>query len=1110
MKKSFTAKLWKAMRISLVQSIIGMVFCGITMAHDNFGQLLNEKITINLPDGNLEMALHTIETQAGIHFNFNNDQIDLSQPISIVASGKLLKEILRQLFLPLNISYKVQEQDRIITLRKDLAIPASDAASTPAFDTKEKITGRVTDVVSKQPVAGVYVIIKNTATGTTTDADGNFAIEAEKNDVLVFSFIGYTQVETAVTNRSVIDVELSEDLKTFKEVIINAGYYEVKEKEQTGNISKITSAQIATQPVSNPLQALQGRMPGVYLQQETGVPGSNIIVRIRGQNSLTSGNEPLYIIDNVPFMPANLSSTPVSGTIIGRAGISPLNSINPADIESIEVLKDADATAIYGSRGANGVILITTKKGKATASGKPRFDFNFYSGASKVTSQMNLMNTSQYVAMRKEAFRQDQVEPDAFNAVDLTVWDTTRNTNWQKVLIGGTAKTTNLQASLSGGNALIQYSFNTGYERQGTVFPGNLYAEKISTRLSLVHTSADKKFKAMISTLYSINRSKLLTTDYTQSALILAPNAPALHNPDGSLNWENGTWQNPLSELELKYKNKTDNLIANANFSYQLIKGLELSASLGFNTMNMGDKILRPSTYYNPIYNSTSKDASLVQNNGSSQSWIIEPKISYTKQIGNGVLSVLSGATFQQKADERLEQYADNFSSDALIEDLSAAVNTYPGDYFSNVYRYDAIYGRINYNLSGKYIVNATGRRDGSSRFGPGNRFANFGAIGAAWIFSKENFLVNSTVLSFGKVRMSYGTTGNDQIGDYQYLSTYSSNGNSYQNIMGIIPTRLYNPDFAWEVNKKIEAGLELGFFEDRATVSASFYRNRSSNQLISYPLALTTGFSGVQANLGATVQNQGWEGVVQSTIIKKQNFTWSSSMNLTIPSNKLISFPLLERSTYANRYVIGEPITIIKRYHYIGMDQQNGNYLVEDFNGDGIISSLDRQQVTDIGLKYYGGWNNTFSLHGFELDIFFQFVKQTGRNYWGTMFPIVGLPINIPDKVIQDHWVSSADAGKSFQRYSAGFNDEMAQSAFNFNESDAIISDASFIRLKNISLSYILPSRWTTDKIKCRIYAQGQNLLTITNYFGLDPENFNTSSLPMLRTVAWGAQLTF
>ncbi len=1115
MKKGYRSKCWKLMKLCSIQIMIAVTCSCLGMAHANYAQLLDNEISIDLKEVTFEQALREIEWAANVKFFYSVDQLSKEEQVSLKAVRQPLRNVLNELLTPRKIKFKVHEKEATITLRKQLISEKEQSflPDTPSDNTlipsSVMITGKVMDAVTLQPMAGVNILVKGTTNGTTTDAEGKFNINAENNDILVFSFIGYSSVEIPLHGQTVVDVSLHEDTKNLNEVVINAGYWQIKEKEQTGNIAKITKDEIIIQPVANPLQALQGRMAGVYIQQANGVPGSNLSVRIRGQNSINSGNEPLYVIDGVPFMAGNLSTTATSANILGTGGISPLNSINPADIESIEVLKDADATAIYGSRGANGVILITTKKGNAATGDHVKVDVNVYTGASQVTSNVEMLNTPQYIAMRKEAFAKDNVIPELYEAPDLLTWDTTRYTDWQKVLIGGTANTSSIQASVAGGNANTKFSFGGGFQRQGTVFPGDLNADKISSLLSLTHNSNDNRFKSTFSVIYNSNTSNLIARDLTKKALTLSPNAPALYKEDGSLNWENSTWDNPMAELEKQYKSKISNLIANANIGYEIIKNLELSSGFGFNEMHVTDGYSTPSTYYDPMYGVTPKEASLYFNNSNVKSWIIEPKLNYSKEIGPGNFTAFLGSTFQEMVTLRLIQYGTGFPSNDLINDVAAASSVIALDYINSTYRYNAIFGRLNYNLLDKYILNVTARRDGSSRFGPGKRFANFGAVGAAWIFSKEKFLDTQNFLSFGKLRTSYGTSGNDQIGDYQFLSTYQSSGAPYDGVSGLSPSRLYNPDFAWEINKKFEVGLELGFIKDRIMISASYYNNRSSNQLINYPLAMTTGFTGVQANLDALVQNTGLEIVLTTTNVTGNNFSWNTSFNITVPKNKLISFPLLEASSYANRYVVGEPLTISKKYQYVDIDPTTGIHRFSDMNGDGVISQADQQQVSRMGVELYGGLNNSLKYKGLRLDVFFQFVKQTGLNYWGSNTIHPGYMVNQPVQLLTNRWVNPGDEDTKVQRFTTGYNQSAVTAFFEqYVESNAVVQDASFIRLKTLSLSYDLPLKWWPN-LKSNVYAQAQNLWTFSNYFGLDPENSNTGSLPPLKTIVMGIQIS-
>ncbi|TDE05372.1 SusC/RagA family TonB-linked outer membrane protein [Flavobacterium hiemivividum] len=965
------------------------------------------------------------------------------------------------------------------------------------------ITGTVRD--SQGVLPGVTVSVQGKSTATITDYQGKYGITATATDILVFSFVGYTTLNIPIAGRTIVSVHLQEDATQLQEVRINAGYYSVKESERTGSIARITAKAIETQPVTNVLATMQGRMAGVNIVQESGIAGGGFSISIRGLNSLREGaNAPLFIIDGVPYSSDPISDRQTSTSIPGDG--NPLGSINPSDIESLEILKDADATAIYGSRGANGVVLITTKKGKA---GKTTFTINSSHGSGRVSKIMPLMNTEQYLLMRREAFATDGITTYPANAYDVNgTWDPSRYTDWQKKLTGGTSEVMGLQATVGGGSEQTKYLLSGNYRTESSVFPGDFLYTRGGARLSFDHVSEDKKFHITFSGSYTVQHNDLPWTDFVTLSRQLAPNAPALYDANNKLNWENSTWENPLANLESKNIATTSDLIANSLLSYRVAKNLEFKTSLGFTDLHNEDNRSIPSTVYDPAYNLGSQYSSIYSNTVSKRSWIVEPQLNWRREYGQSKIDVLLGASYQNQDSKKLLSLASGFTSNSLLNDLSSAsvVQLFNND--AIYYKYQAFFGRANYTFADKYIVNFTGRRDGSSRFGPGKQFATFGAIGGAWLFYKEPLLAeNSSWLSFGKLRSSYGTTGNDQIGDYQFLNTYSSSGYQYGGTNGLQPARLYNADFGWETNKKFEAGLELGFFNDRIFLTTAWYQNRSSNQLVGLPLAGTTGFSSIQANLDATVENTGFEATLRLVPIKTNNFSWTTNFNVTRATNKLISFPGLAASSYRSDYVIGAPTTIKKLFHFTGVDPQTGVYQFKDVNGDGAISfEDDRETVKDFNPKYYGGLQNLFVFKGLQLDFLFQFVKQENFNFAATQ-RFAGLLSNQPSAYVNS-WHQAGDLAP-YQRYTTGTDQQVMQASEYFGLSDGAVSDASYIRLKNISLSYDF-SRAFLPQVGCRLSLQAQNLLTITSYKGADPEFTQGGSLPPLRVVSVGIQLTF
>ena len=969
-----------------------------------------------------------------------------------------------------------------------------------------QVSGTVTDTTGVLP--GVNISVKNKTIGTITNFDGKYAINVQPSDTLVFSYTGYKTLSEPVNHRTTINVQLQKDATALGEVIINAGYYNTTQRERTGSISRITAEDIEKQPISNPLAALQGRAAGVEIEQTSGLAGANFNIKIRGKNSIrNTGNQPLYVIDGVPYSSTSLGERQASIILPGGTGISPLNNINPSDIKSIEILKDADATAIYGSRGANGVVLITTKKGKY---GDTQVEFNISSGFGTVSNTLDLLNTPEYLAMRRQAFANDGIDSLPPYAYDINgTWDENRETDWQKTLFGKTAYFTNVQGSVSGGNAQTRFLFSGNYHKQTDVFPGEYHNDKISALVNIGHQSKNEKLSLQLSANYTSNQNNLPSDGlFVSKAIALPPNAPKLYKEDGSLNWEGSTWINPLAGLRKNYNSTGSFLLANAQLGYTFFKDFKLINNLGYTENHLKELRTDPSTIFDPAFEVGPESSTAVHNTGQRTSWIVEPQLHFSHNISDIRIDALVGLSFQEQKSNRLSQLAFGFTSNSLIENLSAAANVLPLADLEEQYRYQAVFGRIGLNYKNKYFLNLTGRRDGSSRFGPANRFANFGAVGAAWLFSEESFIKQTfPFLSFGKLRGSYGTSGNDQIGDYQYLDTYSFGSVKYQNIFGLYPTRLFNPDFSWESNKKLEFSLELGLWKDRVFISGSYYRNRSSNQLVGIPLPGTTGFSSINANLNATVENTGWELEFNTVNIKTDHFEWTSSFNISLPKNKLVAFPGLKGSTYANNLVVGKSLNIRKVYKLNGVNPQTGLYEFEDFNGDGVLSAPDdKQLVKSLDPEYFGGFHNAVRYKKFELDVLFQFTKQLRPNFWYNGAILPGSMANQPNAVLH-HWQEKGDK-VPFQKFATMQNQEAAQAFQNYTQSNAAISDASYIRLKTLAVTYQLYEEGK-DGLGCELFLQGQNLWTFTNYPGLDPETGN-QTIPPLKIITLGTRLTF
>ncbi|MDD7888136.1 SusC/RagA family TonB-linked outer membrane protein [Flavivirga sp. 57AJ16] len=1022
-----------------------------------------------------------------------------------------------------------------IVLGKDNTILIKEATTQQQI----KVSGKVTDEAGI-PVIGATVLIKGTFKGTATDFDGSYTITvANPENVLVFSSLGFESQEITVGNKNTINVILKENISALDEVTINAGYYSTTERLKTGNISKVDSKELSLSPVTDPMAALQGRLPGVVITQSSGNPGAAFEVEIRGRTQIDNINgasdEPLYIIDNVPIASGNEYINQIGSAISASSlsGLSPLYSLNLGDIESVEVLKDADATAIYGSRGASGVILITTKKGKK---GKPKFSLSVSNGVSTAPLP-DMLTTKEYVAMRKEALKNDGLDLETLanstslsnrnKVYDLAQYDTIRDNNLAEQLIGGTAYTTDVQASFSGGSDLTQFILGGSYHKETMVIPGDFPNSRASGRFNVTTTTPNKKFTGVFSTSYASTLNTSTSTDLS-FALSLPPNYK-LYEDNGDLAWNEGGYEsdNPLAYTLQKYEAISTTLNANAVLSYKILPSVTLKNSIGYNFITTDENRIRPSTAVNPL-DRTGADGTYLFGHRTFKSWILEPQLDYLKPIGKGTLNVLIGGSFQSQEQKSYNIRITGYENDDQIGTLSVVtpemLNSAPSSNFSE-YKYAAFFGRANYNYDDKYILNLTGRRDGSSRFGPDFRFSNFGAIGAAWILSNESFMKGIPFISFAKLRASYGVTGNDKIGNYKYQDVYESGFslNSYNGATALTPASLFNSDLHWERNVKTEVSMDLNVFKDRLQFLATWYRNNSSDPLVSFPLPRMTGYNSVVNNLnGVIVQNQGVELQLTTTNFQNKNFSWRTNFNITIPSNKLLEYPNFEDSPFTSYYVIGQSLNTVIAGHVVGVDPETGLYFLEDYNDNGVYDPSedegDFKPQFDTDPDFYGGLQNSLSYKGITLDFLFQFRKQIGKNwlssYTSFTSPVGAVGINYPD-VVLDRWQNPGDI-TGIQKFttSASFFDlsDLNGGHVPAYFSDLQYTDVSFVRLKNVSLSYDLPEKLLNEigVSSLRVYAQGQNLLTFTPYKTGDPESASLTRLPPLRTIIIGAQISF
>lgn len=1060
-----------------------------------------QSITLSKQNIQLSELFKEIKKQTGYDFLYNRKTLLGTKPINIVATNMPLKQVLDSYLPGEFLTYTIDQKTIIIK-----KLQASFLERVMEIINAVPIHGKIVDEKG-EAMPGVTVIIKGNG-AVLTDVHGEFNVpEVEEQANVTISFIGYkTQILKSAREMGVIRMEISVSALDQVQVI---GYGTTSKRFNTGSVSTIKAEDIQNEQVVSPIQALQGMVAGLFIQQSNGNPGAISKVMLRGTNSITSGTTPLYIIDGVPFegTPTDRNGYAYMANLANGAN-DPLNAINPADIESIDVLKDADATSIYGSRGANGVIIITTKRAKG---GKMSVEAKVYSGFAKVTKLVPLLSTAEYIALRKQAFANDGIVPNTTNAPDLTLWSQTDDTNYEKYLIGNQQHFTDANLSLSQGDAKNGFLISGAYHHETMVLPTDFGYNRGSMHARGYLTSPNGKLKVDFSTIYSADKNKLPTGDVTATSVSFPNNYP-IYNPDGSLNFNANISSNPVAFLRSYYDTEVKHLTLNTTLSYNILNNLKFKVNLGDDNIEQKSIMLVPASASNPA-TATSNDSFAQYSSNNTTTYIVEPQIDYNTQIARGKLSAILGGTYQYRS--YVQPYfvvGGGFASDALLSNLGAMANTYFITSYSYLYKYASVFGRVNYNWDGKYILSATYRRDGSSKFGPGKQYGNFASVGAAWIFTEEAFMKNIKWLSFGKLRGSYGTVGNDQISAFGYLDSYTAGSFSYGPNATTSPSGIANPNFSWEATKKLEAAIELGFANNTILVNLNWFRNKSDNLLANYPLSSQTGFNSYTANLDAVVKNTGLEFEVKTTPISTKDVRWDVGFNISGSSNKLVSFPGLSSTTYAGTYVIGKSLNLMSLYNFTGF--VNGVAQIEDINKDGQLSAGQNGLGDYIAAgttdpKFYGGLSNSLKFKNFQLDVFINFTKQMG--YGLTSFPgfIGNQNRDLLNSQFKPSTSSTSDSYTSFVNY--------------YVNSTAKVEDASYIRLRNVTLSYNLPDSWLKAMRSsiCRIFFTGQNLLTLTKYTGFDPETqvvtlvgspgtLPTPVAPPLRSFTAGIQFSF
>lgn len=917
-----------------------------------------------------------------------------------------------------------------------------------AFAQNINIRGEVKDQQGL-PLPGVSVKVKGTNQGVVTNEKGSYVLSASGNATLIFSYIGFKTIEQPVNNRTNIAITLSDDNQQLNEVVV-VGYGTQTKKDITTAVVSISSKDIQNQPITNPLQALQGKAAGVQVTSQSGKPGAGISISIRGNTSITASNSPLYVIDGVTSRNADF--------------------LNPNDIESMTILKDASAAAIYGSSGANGVVLITTKKGKE---GALKVGFNAFTGFSNFWKTYDVLNRQQYI--------------DLMN--DLGYEYGSANTDWQKETFG-TGTQNSYQLSLAGGIKGGQYYFSSGYQQdKGVVAPAKL------DRYTMNFTGAQsvtKWLKFTGNAALSANKSIDVADNAggARGGVILGtlttPPTIGIYEPNGSYTPAPGGYENPLG-------NAFGATNSNRRFRFIGAFGGEIKFSNDLTFKSTISTNLNKEYYnyftdpYKTIYGRTEKG---IYNNNQThdQVWLNENILNYNKTIGKNVFGATGGYTIQSSK-YTYTPYSESRYIDVDGKTIAPTVAlTVPPTVAQWSKR--SYLARITYAYDSKYLLSSNFRADGSSRFSTENRFGYFPSFSAGWRISGENFMKDSKVINDLKLRGSWGQVGNDEgIGDFSYLKLYHiSSQDSYT------LSQFENPDLSWEKTTQTNIGLDLTMFNNRVTFTADAYLKKTNDLLINVQLPPSAGLGTQALNVGS-MENKGLEFALSTKNIQNDKFTWTTDMNISFNRNKVTSLGtttknldfggLYERDA-AVRVVVGQPLGAFYGYVFNGVNPENGAAIYQDTNGNGITGSLDPADRTFIGSaqpKFNYGINNTFTYGNFGLSVFFQGV-QGSQMFNASRMETEGLyDTKNQSTDVLNRWTTPGQITDIPKAVKSSTENSLTSSRF--------VENASYLRLKTATLSYNFGAarlgKWKMDKFT--LFATGYNLLTVTDYSGLDPE---------------------
>ena len=965
---------------------------------------------------------------------------------------------------------------------------------------QEVVSGTVTSADDKSALPGASVSLKGTRIGTTTDSKGKFSINAKANSTLVFSFVGYKTIEIAIGGKSIINASLPTSDNALDEVVV-VGYGTSLKKDLSGSVASVSAEEIKSMPITSFEQGMQGRVAGVQVMQGNSAPGGAPQVRIRGANTVLGGNEPLYVIDGVPVYNSELENN--SNLNVGTQPSNALASINPNDIVSMEILKDASATAIYGARGANGVVIITTKRGKSGDRGK--ITFEAYHGIQEISNKLDLMNSQDYIKILNERTTNFGGAPLISNPSSYS-----SNTDWQDFFFRKAAMS-NYSLNFSGGSDKNQYSVSGNWFTQDGVIQQTDF-NRGSIRVNLDNRLNDK-FKVTT----SVTASRSINNRSLNWALMNALQLTPLLSPyDQNGNFVNLTstanfgGENPIETLyKTSDKLIVDRFLGNVLGEYTIANGFTYSVRLAMDNLNQHNDIyVKKGSFIYP-----SPGATVKENKGTN--YVIEHLLSFKKAFGqNHRLNATAGYTWQENNNIFFQQSGSGFQFDDFgTYNLGAASITNSNQSYKNVSTLLSYLGRVNYIFNDKYIFTLTGRADGSSRFGDNNKWGFFPSGALAWRVSNENFMKPIRFINDLKLRTSYGMTGNQEIGLYNSISRFSAvqgvMGNPLVAYVGYVPTSLANPNLKWEINKQFDFGLDLAVLNNKFTLTADYYQKRTDDLLANLPIPGSSGFSSILINSGS-IENKGVELAINASVIEKNNLKWNIGGNISKNETQVLKLAVATKQFFTANIPspLDRPVNIIREgevlsafwgYKEDGLNEK-GDIKYKDINGDGKVDGNDQTILGSPFPNLIYGFNSNMNYKGFTLTVFLQGVAGV-KVFNSNDFMIANSMTRISNQLneVNDRWtLQNPNPNAKYPR----------ASTTQMLVSDRFVQDADYLRLKNILLSYDLPVdkfglKWMEG---AKIYVSAQNILTFTQYHGYDPEVSQTGSNSLIKGLDRGS----